>query len=64
MKMNMKKGTDDITKAAFVGLIFGTAFGMLANSVIKNQNCQIKKTASKALNTVGETMQNISTQIQ
>ena len=64
MKMNMKKGNDDMTKAALLGLIFGTAFGMLANSVIRNQNCQIKKITSKALNTIGETMQNISTQIQ
>ena len=64
MKVNMRRSTNDMTKAAIAGLVFGTAFGIMANSFIREQNCQIKKTASKALNTVGETMQNISSQMK
>ena len=64
MKMKLNKGTDDMTKAAFAGLVLGTVWGMLANNVIMNQNCKIKNTASKALNTVGEAMQDISSRMQ
>ena len=64
MKMKLNKGTDDMTKAAVAGLVLGTVLGMLANNVIMNQNCQIKNTASKALNTVGEAMQDISSRMQ
>ena len=60
----MKKNTNNITVAAFTGVMIGAAVGLMANSIIMKQKKRITKSASRALNSMGETMQNISSHMR
>lgn len=54
------KKTKDMTSAAVTGLMVGAAMGMLAKSMMKPKKKKMTKRAGKALDAVGEVMQNIS----
>ena len=57
--MQKKKGMN-MTSAALTGMMVGTAAGIMVKSMMKSKKRKFKKTAGKALDAVGEAMQNVS----
>ena len=55
----MKKKTN-MTNAALTGMMIGAAVGMATNTVIKSKKRKIAKKAGKAINAIGEVMQNVT----
>ena len=55
-----KKKTKTMTSAVVTGLMVGTAVGMVAKGMMTPKRKKITKRASKALDAVGEVMQNVS----
>lgn len=55
-----KKKTKEMTGVAVTGLMVGAAMGMMAKSMMTPKRKRLSKKAGKALDTVGEVMQNVS----
>lgn len=55
-----KKKTTAMTSAAITGLMVGTAMGMMVKGMMTPKRKKMTKKASKALDVVGEVMQNVS----
>lgn len=65
--MNLKtsrKKTATMTSAALTGMMVGAAVGMAAKSMMKPKKRKLTRSASKAFDAVGETMQNISSYLK
>lgn len=60
----MKKKNSTMKTSAMVGLMVGTAAGIMTSGMVKRKKRKIAKTAGKALNTVGEAMQNLSAHLK
>ena len=55
-----KKKNKVMTSAAITGLMVGTAMGMMVKGMMTPRRRKMTKKASKALDAVGEVMQNVS----
>lgn len=65
--MNLKtsrKKTATMTSAALTGMMVGAAVGMAAKNMMKPKKRKLTRSASKAFDAVGETMQNISSYLK
>lgn len=60
----MKKKNSTMKTAAMVGLMVGTAAGLMTSGMVKSKKRKIAKTAGKALDTVGEAMQSLSAHLK
>ena len=60
----MKKNSKEMKKAVMTGMIVGAAAGMVTSGMVKSKKRKIAKTAGKALGTVGEAMQSISSHLK
>lgn len=59
-----RKKTTTMTSAALTGMMVGAAVGMAAKSMMKPKKRKLTRSASKAFDAVGETMQNISSYLK
>ena len=59
-----RKKTATLTSAALTGMMVGAAVGMAAKSMMKPKKRKLTRSASKAFDAVGETMQNISSYLK
>ena len=59
-----RKKTATMTSAALTGMMVGAAVGMAAKSMMKPKKRKLTRSASKAFDAVGETMQNISSYLK
>ena len=65
--MNLKtsrKKTATMTSAALTGMMVGAAVGMAAKSMMKPKKRKLTRSASKAFDAVGETLQTISSYLK
>ncbi len=59
-----RKKTATMASAALTGMMVGAAVGMAAKSMMKPKKRKLTRSASKAFDAVGETMQNISSYLK
>ena len=59
-----RKKTATMTSAALTGMMVGAAVGMAVKSMMKPKKRKLTRSASKAFDAVGETMQNISSYLK
>ena len=59
-----RKKTATMTSAALTGMMVGAAVGRAAKSMMKPKKRKLTRSASKAFDAVGETMQNISSYLK
>ena len=60
----MKKKKVNMTSSVLTGMMVGAATGVMVNGIAKSKKKKIQKTTSKAINAVGEMMQNVSAYIK
>ena len=60
----MKKKKVNMTSSVLTGMMVGAATGAMVNGFVKSKKKKIQRTTSKAINAVGEAMQNISSYIK
>ncbi|MBE6680429.1 MAG: hypothetical protein E7598_07930 [Ruminococcaceae bacterium] len=60
----MKKKKVNMTNSVLTGMMVGAAMGAAVNGIAKSKKKKFQKTTSKAINAVGEMMQNVSSYIK
>ena len=60
----MKKIKMNMSNTVITGMMVGAALGVVTSGVVKSKKHKLQKNVSKALNSVGEMIQNVSSYIK